>query len=177
MLHDSCYMFHDSCYMKKGFTLIELLIYMAILIFVLVLASDMVIISLQTRDRIKATTEVQQNLRFALEKITYACRKAADVNSPADNSSGSSLSLAMNEANLDPTLFSLSGGILQMQEGTNPVQNLTTDKVTVSSLTFYQVNNTGAKPTVQVNLRVDYKAGGNPRLQASSTGQTTISLR
>ncbi len=161
----------------KGFTLIELLIYIAILVFVLVLVSGMIVITLHTRDRIKVTTEVQQNLIFSIEKIAYATRKALDVNLPDDNSSGSTLSLAMADADVNPTVFSVSDGVLQIKEGTSDVQDLTTDKVTVSSIIFYQVNNTGAKPTVQISLAIDYNAGGNPYLQASSSRQTTISLR
>lgn len=98
----------------KGFTLIELIIYIAIVAVILVLASGFAWNIIQSDTKAACYREVQQNGRFAMEKITRALRAGEAA-----------------------TIFSVSGGILYQ----NGVE-MTTEQVSVSNLQFTLVSNT-----------------------------------
>lgn len=100
----------------KGFTLIELIIYIAIVSAVLVLSSSFTWNIIQGETKTMAYREVQQNARFALEKISRVIRAGGQ----------------------DPTtVFTVSNGILY-QQGTP----LTTDQVRVTNLQFTSIGTT-----------------------------------
>lgn len=97
----------------KGFTLIELIIYIAIVAVMLVLASGFAWNIIHGDVKAMVHREVQQNARFAMEKMTRAIRDGQD-----------------------PTaVFTITDGILE-QSGTA----LTTEQVRVTNLEFTPVD-------------------------------------
>lgn len=99
----------------KGFTLIEFLIYIAIVSLSLVLIAGFALDIIQGGTKTFVHREVQQNARFAMEKISRAIR-----------------------AGQDPiVVFTLSDGILY--QGGLPI---TTNQVRVTNLQFIPVSNT-----------------------------------
>ncbi len=63
------------------------------------------------------------------------------------------------------------------KEGQDPVA-LTSDKVEINHLQFFQIATTSTTPSIQISLGVDYKAPGNkPEYQASINTTSTASLR
>ena len=127
--------------MKKrqaAFTLIELILYMALLsIFIggaVLFAWDII----YGRVKTSAHQEVSENIRLASQRLIHEIRNAEDINS----FSAAAISLAMADTNRNPTVFDISGGRLRIGYGssgncpsTSPC-NLTSNKVTVSTLSF-----------------------------------------
>jgi len=160
--------------LHEGFTLIELLIYLAIFAVISVVTVDLFVTVAKGYSQSEAAGEVQQNLRYSMERISGTIRAATGVNS----ASGSTLDLAMPNPAQNPTIFDLSSGVLRIKEGSGIAKAITSDKVIVDSLTFTAINNPSpAKATVQVNISMSYNNQGNPDYTFSASNRTTVSLR
>jgi prepilin-type N-terminal cleavage/methylation domain-containing protein len=158
----------------KGFTLVELLIYISIFAVFSVVTVDAFTTIAKGNAASGTALEVQQNLRYSMERITQVIHSATAVNS----TSASTLSLAMADVALNPTIFSLNSGVLNIQEGADPIQALTTNKVVVDALNFFEISNgSPAKSTVETNLTISYNNQGNTDYQFSASSRTTASLR
>jgi type II secretory pathway pseudopilin PulG len=163
--------------MKNAFTLIEFLIYIAIVSSILVLISGLLWNIVFGNIKETAYQEVQQNGRFALTKISQEIKKATEINSPSPGSSANSLSLAMANPNLNPTVFDLADGKLRISQGTNPPIELTTDQVIISSLQFSNLSYEGTPGTIRIEMTISYLNPANRiEYQASIDLKTTVSL-
>ena len=163
--------------MKKAFTLIEFLIYMAISATILVLMTgffwDIIF------GNIKETSyqEVQQNGRFALTKITQKIKKATGINIPLAGSSSNTLSLAMADASLNPTIFDLADGKLRITQGAKGPLELTSDEVIVSNLLFTNLSYPNTPGAIRIEMTIEYlNPSGRMEYQASIDLKTTVSL-
>lgn len=166
-------MVYDS---EKGFSLIELIIYIAIFGVVIAVGTQLLDVSGRIRNQTEARYEVQQNIRFVIEKITENIRKASAISGTYP---GNTLTLTVSGQSV---VFSLSSGVLTIQEGAGPVQNLTTSDVTVSAIgggnLFTKIDNPSpAKSTIQIKMKVDYNDLGSPDFIFGQEIQTTVSLR
>jgi Tfp pilus assembly protein PilW len=138
----------------RGSTLIEFLLYFALLGILMLAATKVILSVLDGKAKLDSIDEVSENGRFALDRIALAVRNADVLVLPATGTSGGYMSLIMPTASSSPTSFGLSGGVLQMKEGTSASTSLTTDDVTVSGLTFQNLTATDAPGTVQVQMTV-----------------------
>lgn len=121
---------------RRGVSLIETVVYVGI---VAIILAALVTFSVDLfRQHAKTTTimEVEQNARFAIEKISAAVRSARDATLPAPGANGSTLSLTMGDTTVSPTEFRLSSGMLERRQGTGSWVRLTASSVIVTSLTF-----------------------------------------
>lgn len=145
---------------KRGFTLFEVLLYISLAAFLLLGASIM--LSLFLRDRVKndVIADVEQEGAIAVQTMTQAMRNASGVNYPAASLSADSLSLAMTNAALNPTIFDVSGGALRIGQGNSAPIALTSPQVMISNLTFNNLSVSGAKGSVEVTFTMAYI---NPR--------------
>lgn len=165
-----------------GFSLVELIIYLAIFSGVIVVLMTLLFTTTRGSGDVQTRTEVQQNMRYALSLITQTIHSATAIN----GTPGATLCLTMADNAKNPTQFDLSGGVLRITEGSGggacppsgTINAITSDKVTVSNLTFTKISNPApAKDTIQVNLTIDYKDQGNPQLKFSQNQVTTVSLK
>ncbi len=137
---------------KQGFTLIEMLVYTAIFsVMIFALVAYMSTLS-QSQIRNQAVLEVNDQGVQALRVITQNLRNATVINSPTLGTSANSLSVNTTSAGTTPTLFTLSGGILYLTQGTNAAVALTNNKVTVSNLSFSNVSRPSTFGTVKVSF-------------------------
>ena len=159
---------------QKGFTLIELIIYISIFIVFSLVLTDFFVTLIKVRAQVEARSEVRQNISRALERVAQTVHFASGVNSV----SGSTVSLAMPEPLKDPTVFTLTGNALTIQEGASSPAALTSNKVIVSKLSFVGINNPSpASPSVQIAMTIDYDAKNQPDFIYSSSATTTAVLR
>lgn len=159
---------------QKGFTLIELIIYIAIFAVISLVLTDFFITLTKVRAQTEARGEVRQNLARTMERVSQVIRSASGVNS----ASGNTLSLAMTDSAKNPTIFTVTGNVLTIQEGASPATALTSDKVIISKLSFTSINNPSpAKKSVQVAMMVDYDAKDRPDYIYSSSATTTAVIR
>lgn len=157
---------------KKGFTLIELIIYFAIISVVSLISVDILYTIADSRGRIESRTEVNQNLRFASERLANDIRSATAVTVPSGtNVSGNVLTLTLPVEGI--VSYSVSSGVLQRNSVDLTSNNVTVD--TGSSI-FTRIDN-GNRKTIQINLRISYNDAGRPNWQYANSVRTTAALR
>jgi hypothetical protein len=88
-----------------------------------------------------------------MDYIAQDIRNATSITSPtAGTTSTTGLTLAVPTSSLSPTVFSITGGVLQVKEGTGAVTSLTNSNVTVVALTVTNLTRSGTSGVVQVSL-------------------------
>jgi hypothetical protein len=130
---------------RRGTTIIEVIMYVALLAVITGILLDFTI-SIMTRSaKVRAQINVEQNIRFAMEKISSTIRNSKDATVPSDGGgSGSTLSLTMADAGLSPTVFQVTNGVLTMKQGAGQAVPLTSSAVSVSGLNFINLVNSVA---------------------------------
>lgn len=159
---------------QKGFTLLELIIYIAIFSVFTLMLTDFFVTMGKVKAHTEVRSEVRQNLSQSLDRVARLIRQASGVNS----ASGNILNLAMADGVKNPTIITISGNALTIQEGLFPTVPLTSDKVIISNLNFYSIDNPSpAKASVQTAITVDYDAQDRPDYIYSSSATTTAVVR
>ena len=134
---------------QKGFTLIELLLYIAIASIIVFTTASMLRFTLESRTKNQTIAEVEQEGAQVMQLITQTVRNATAISSPTIGASGASLSV-------DTTVFDLSGGAIRIKEGAGAAVNLTSSKITVSSLNFQNLSRVSTPNIVRVSFTVTY---------------------
>ena len=163
----------------RGFTLLEFLIYAVILTVISAAVVEIFLAMGQSQTQVDIRSEVNSNLRFAIEKISQDLRAASSLSTPAADVPSSPI-LVMTVGGQTIT-YDVSGGQLRRQVGVGTPEAITSDRVTVSTPTFLRLENTNivlAKTTisVQIDLTISSTAlvGGSA---FSANKKTTISLK
>lgn len=164
-----------------GFTLIELLIYVSVLTLIVLAASSLFLSTIKSNRRAKAARETVNNTRRAVEVMTHEIREAKSIYTPT-----SVLSSSNGQLSLETTKYCPEGEITTYidfylceqrlclkKESQNPIA-ITSDKVEIENLEFYQV----ATSSIQISLKVNYKSlSTRPEDQFSINTTSTVSLR
>ena len=164
---------------NKGFTLLELLIYTALLASMSIVIVNVFFGLTKARGGITVRTEVNSNLRFAVEKINQDIRAASVISTPASPGGTISPDIVMTTVEGEIT-YCISSNKLRRQ--LNGICNdssavVTSDKVNVTALTFTRFENTNSilnktVVTVQTSINIAY-ASTSPDLNYSAN-QVTI---
>ncbi len=171
--------------MKKGFTLTEVLVYVAVLTIIFSAVVSLLLGISRSNTRAKVIRETLNNSRRAMEIMTYEIREAKNIYTPTSDFSSSAGQLSLettkyvlekeNTSYID--FYLCEKRLCLKKEGQDPVA-LTSDKVEINHLQFFQIATTSTTPSIQISLGVDYKAPGNkPEYQASINTTSTASLR
>ena len=144
---------------QKGFTLVELIIYIAI---VSVFVGAAVLFTwdvIYGQIRSNTQREVSQNIRLGSKRIVYEIRNASGINSVSSDE----LCLANSDSTYNPTKIYVNSDRLRIGWGggssnctslTND-QPLTSNKVTVSSLSFTDVSSGTDSYNVSFSITVE----------------------
>lgn len=141
---------------QRGITLIEVLIY---IVFVSIISFTFVNFALDvvtTAQKSRVRQEVQQNVRFALQRIAQEIRASNGLNvgsSTFDTHPGV-LSLATDDAGTDPTVFDVSSGVLRITEGVGAAEPLTLDTLDVTNLVFKNFSVTNRTTNIKATLTI-----------------------
>lgn len=120
---------------RRGFSLFETLLYVALLAVITTVLMTYMINMVGREAKIATMLEVNQNARFAMEKITATIRASKDATAPTDGGgTGSVLSLTMPDNTV--TSFQVTNGSLTMIKNGGTAVPITSSAVAVSSLTF-----------------------------------------
>lgn len=164
---------------QSAFTIIESMIYISIAAIVLSALFNFAWQIIYANIKAQAIREVQQNSRFAMEKIFETILSANDIIVPANQGeSGALLSLEMDDGSLSPTSIELSNGKLLITQGFNGPYEITSSEVEVLSLIFTNASYSAEKETVRVQMSI--KSKNQSQLiyyDASLDSEGTISLR
>ena len=143
---------------KSGLTLIEMLIYIAILSLIAVVFVSFILDIAGSSQKARIKKDAQQEARFAIERIQRSLREANGVNtgnSTFDVHPGV-LSLSMDDVARDPTVFDVSGGVLQITEGAGAAQALTSDRYDVSNLVFTDLSISNRTVNIKTELTLEH---------------------
>ncbi len=134
---------------QAGFTLIELLLYIAVASIIVFTTASLLRFTLESRIKNQTIAEVEQQGSQVMQLITQNVRNGTAINSPTIGASSVSLSV-------DTTVFDLSSGAIRIKEGAGAVVNLTSSKVTVSSLNFQNLSRVGTPNIIRVSFTATY---------------------
>ncbi|KKW15219.1 MAG: hypothetical protein UY52_C0019G0003 [Parcubacteria group bacterium GW2011_GWC2_49_9] len=148
----------------NGFTLIELLVYLSITSVVLVVITSFVASTTKNAVESKVSTEIQQNARLLLSRMTYDIRIAEDFDDTNSDLNIDHGSLTVIQ-NAQPVSYSWDNGQVTLDDGSGPVA-LTTGLVNVTKFYFDRNGD-----TVTIQLTMEPK-----NMQASAPERSTISL-
>jgi Tfp pilus assembly protein PilW len=163
--------------MEKSFTLIEFLIYIGIVGSFLILAIGFLWNIIFGNIKETAYQEVQQNARFVFSKMTKEIKKATGINNPLPGSSFNTLSLAMADSSLNPTVFDVAGGKLRITQGSSGPYDLTSNEVVISDIQFSNISYHGTPGAVKIEMTIEYSNPANlNEYQAIMNLDSTVSL-
>ncbi|MBI2604308.1 MAG: prepilin-type N-terminal cleavage/methylation domain-containing protein [Candidatus Harrisonbacteria bacterium] len=139
-----------------GFTLIEILLYVAIT--AIIFGGMIAFIDGTFKSRIQedVTAEVEMNGNMAMSVMAQMIRNAKSIASPAASSTATSLTLVMPDANINPVVFELLGGAIQMSERGAATTTLTSSRVTAPNLFFTNLSRVGTPGAVGIRFVLDY---------------------
>jgi type II secretory pathway pseudopilin PulG len=141
---------------NRGFTLLETLLYISLTALTILAVAYLFSLIFETRIKQKAISEVEQQGNLAIKMITQAIRNSKDFDTlTPGNSNGLTLSVATENPNTNPTIFSLSNGALTISMGSGPARPLTSDRVIVSNLLFQNLGSPATTGTIQVRFTLN----------------------
>lgn len=141
---------------RKAFTLVELLIFLGI--FAGTSAAFITILITVTRVQVRqaSVADVSEQSQFLLQQVQYYISRSSLVDIPQDTPT-STLRLLTGIAAQDPTYITLASGTVYLQQtATGTLQALTSNKLTVSDLTFTRRANVPAHDAVSVSFTLAY---------------------
>ena len=163
---------------QQGFTLVELILYIGITAMVMLTLAAFAGLLLQSRLKNMTISEVDQQGIQAMQIMTQTIRNAPTVNTPTLGSTATNTSVTATDSAKSPTVFSLSGGSIQMQEGVSQAVPLTTSKVVVSNLTFKNVSRATNSASLKIQYTVSFNnTSGKSELNYVKTFYGTATLR
>jgi prepilin-type N-terminal cleavage/methylation domain-containing protein len=141
---------------KSGFTLIEMLIAVSIFSVVIVAFIGILVEVVQVQVQSSSSVAVNQESQFLLQKLQYYIESASLVNIPT-STPATALQLFMASSSADPTSITLSGGTVYLQQPVgSSSQALTSNKVSVSNLSFVRNANPPGHDVVSVSFTMAY---------------------
>jgi len=172
----NCWFFKKFKAHQKGTSLIELLLYFALLSIVLALAADLMIRSGEFSLESAAKNDLQEEARFAMNRIAYDVHRADSVIFPAaPGQLATSLWLDIN--GVVKVYYVLDSKIQLYSNDTGTWTQVTSDSVTTpTSFTFDNFSNAGGKPTIKITftLKSTTSQKGGSR---SKTFESVVGLR
>jgi len=136
----------------RGFTLIETLIYVAIFGILVTALTSFASALITTRIANQLVFEVNDQGSQAIKILTQTLRNAKQVNSPTIGNTAANLSIVTESPATSPTVFSASGGVLYITEGSDSSVALTNKNVTVSNLLFSNVSHATTPNSIKVSF-------------------------
>jgi len=171
--------------MKNSFTLIEVLAYIVVLTIIISVVSAFIFWQISSGAKSMAIRETQYNAERALAIITQEIREAKSVYIPTSIFDINPGQLSLETVKYLPAgetlsyidFFICGAQLCFKKESQNPLA-ITSNRVQITNLVFSQINTTSTAPSIQINLKIDYRATSTrPEYQSSFEATSTVSLR
>lgn len=163
-----------------GFTLVELIIYVAIIGFVLISFVYFALGLTASERKNYSVAETQANARAALQEIGWRIKGALSVNTSTSvfNSDNGILSLSVNDVSKNPTIIKISpiDNSLIILEGSSTT-TITTSKVMVDKLFFYDFTSGTPRSNIQVDLKVKFNSSDSQEYTYTQSLSGVFNLR
>ena len=161
---------------QHGFTLIEMIIYIAIIGLVV---SGFLFFSVSIGSsgaKTRVASEVQENVRTALELMGKKIRAAESVIQPAKGASGSLLELNM-PPGVPDVVVQVVNGVLLLDDTVDQIA-VTTDEVRVEDLQFVNIGKSGERDSIRIFITIAFNNTGNDVLHTfSQSVETAVGIR
>jgi Tfp pilus assembly protein PilW len=156
-----------------GFTIVELLIYMGLMAIFITVLLGIFTAALKTKLTTQSTSNISQDSRYILSKLSYDINNADSVTSPILGATNDSLQIVTSGS---VSTYAINGGnLVKTADGVSA--NLNGMDTQLDSISFKNIGNPGGKPTIQIVYTVRSKIiiqGGGTETQ---TINTTIGTR
>lgn len=157
----------------RGFTLIEIIIYMGLLAMILLVVVNLMITSSSFSQEENARLEIQQNARFATERIIRDLQSNQAISTPNNSTPTNNLIIASGPQQI---AYSLNNNRV-IRTDTTSVENTTNNQVKIDFLEFKRIENTGGKPTIKITMRVNYVGNIQGNIDISQEFSTIYSIK
>lgn len=137
---------------EKGFTFIEALVYMGLAAIFLPVAVSFVLLAINSRIRNEEVGNVEQEGVRALRTMIQAMRDGFAIEVPVFSTSSTIATIRNSPNSSDITTFSLSNSQIQIQEVSNPVRALTSNRASASNLVFTNVSHEGTPGVITIEF-------------------------
>ncbi|HUC01492.1 MAG TPA: prepilin-type N-terminal cleavage/methylation domain-containing protein [Candidatus Paceibacterota bacterium] len=158
--------------MKRGFTLVEMLIAIGLFTIIVVSLIAILTVVVQVQVRSSSAAAVDQESQFLLQKLQYYIGTASIVDIVTSTPT-STLKLQVASSSLDPTYITLASGTVYLQQASGTLQALTSNRVTVSNLSFTRQSNPPGHDLVSISYAMSYNTV-NVKQAFSQLFQTAI---
>ena len=162
---------------KKGTTLMELVIYAGMLSVMSVSIALFTANFLRWSQRGVVISDVNQQGIFASNEIISSIRNARTINSPNQAQSDTSVSLGVISSNNDPTIFSVSSGVLRIKEGGSNWVDLTNSRVVVTDFSVKNLSGNDTPGVIRINFTLSYDNLSSNTYKYSKDFHITTSIR
>lgn len=170
---------------QSGFTLAEALIYIAILAIICVAIISFLFWALKTNAKSRASAAVSDNARRAIEILSYEIKQAKSVYyptsffdaHPGQLSLETSISPPDNEIKTYNDFYLSEGKLYLKREGFLPEQ-ITSDNVIITNLTFQRLEPVSGLANIRINLSAMYNnLSDRPEFQAEINLISSATMR
>lgn len=168
--------------LPRGFSLIELIVYIALLSVLSLAVASAFLTFNRGRGQVTARSEVNTNLRFALEKITQDLNAASTVSVPATPGLATT-TLSINTGGVNVVYCVVSGQLRRGEGGLCSAASevITSSTVSVATSTFTRMENTNTvlNQTVAgiiIDIGIRYN-GTNPDTRYTAEMRSTVNLK
>lgn len=167
---------------QQGFTLVEIVLAFAIIAVFITSISYFAFDIMKTKIKGQTVLEVQQNARFAMQKMSYTIRHSAAGIDTGDSqfapANPGRLHLNMGSGAGDDVVFDVNNGALRMQVGANPAVYLTTNETQITTLTFTNNSVPGGKGNISIKLTMeDRSINDKPEYNYTYSVENSVSIR
>ncbi len=162
--------------MNRGFSLLELILYIAILSTMSVILTASFLALTQGRTRSESHTNVNSNLRFAMDKMTQDITSATSITTPALGTSASLTLIASSTI-----VYSVVSGVLERSVDGGVGEAVTETVVSVDAPVFTRTDNynpvlQATTTALQITMTVRSRSTSPEGIYAA-TLKSTVSLR
>lgn len=159
--------------LRLGFTIVELLIFFGLTSIFLTVLTDLFVSIFDVKRESEATSAVDQDGRFILERLIYDVSRASAIQIPS-SIGGSASSLAMTIAGNTYT-YDLSSGVLNLTNNSG-VMRVNSSQTNVSNLEFVRIGDDVGNETIRASFTLTSVVARNSGSEVRSF-QTTIGRR
>jgi prepilin-type N-terminal cleavage/methylation domain-containing protein len=159
--------------MKRGFTLIEILVAIGIFTVIIVAFIGILLVVTQVQVQSSSSSAVNQESQLLLQKLQYYIQTAGIIDMPTSTPT-STLKFDVASSSLDPSNIALASGTVYLQQSSGgALQPLTSNRVSVSNLSFTRYANPPGHDVVSVSYTISYNTS-NIAQAFSQLFQTSI---
>ena len=163
---------------RNGFTLLESMLYIAIAAVVVMASTFFFFFLLESRIKNQTISEVEQQGAKVMRLMTQTLRNASAINLPGEGTHGTTLSLGTYSGTTTPTVFTVSSGVIRVQEASGTVVALTNSRISASDLSFHNVSRPGTPGIVRIEFTLTHiNNTGRSEYAYSKTFVSSATLR